>query len=291
MLGPDPASEVACTIGGVIANNSSGRACGVAHNTYHTLESAVVVLPSGTIIDSAAPDADETLRAAEPEIHETLARLRRIVTEDERLATEIRRQFSIKNTMGYSINALLDEESPAQMLIRLMVGSEGTLGFMAKATFRTVPRHPAAATTLLVFDSLRGATDSLVDIVDSGATTIELIDAASLRAARANLEFAPVLPDGDYRPLRPARRVPGARRHEPGAHAPGRGHVVQHHGQRVVLRNDQRLETPRTALADAQAAVCVDRRRASQRNDRAPGGPSQCRSKSCREPAKGFSSL
>ena len=28
-LGPDPASEIACTIGGVVANNSSGMACGV----------------------------------------------------------------------------------------------------------------------------------------------------------------------------------------------------------------------------------------------------------------------
>jgi D-lactate dehydrogenase len=33
-FGPDPASEVACTIGGVIANNSSGMACGTNDNAY-----------------------------------------------------------------------------------------------------------------------------------------------------------------------------------------------------------------------------------------------------------------
>ena len=33
-LGPDPASEIACTIGGVIANNSSGMSCGTEFNTY-----------------------------------------------------------------------------------------------------------------------------------------------------------------------------------------------------------------------------------------------------------------
>ncbi|MCU1532640.1 MAG: FAD-binding oxidoreductase, partial [Arthrobacter sp.] len=36
-LGPDPASEIACTVGGVIANNSSGMACGTEFNTYRTL--------------------------------------------------------------------------------------------------------------------------------------------------------------------------------------------------------------------------------------------------------------
>ena len=32
-LGPDPASEIACTIGGVVNTNSSGMACGVKENT------------------------------------------------------------------------------------------------------------------------------------------------------------------------------------------------------------------------------------------------------------------
>ena len=62
-LGPDPASESACTLGGVVADNSSGMACGTEFNTYRTLESMVLVLPSGTVLDTAAPDAGEQLRA------------------------------------------------------------------------------------------------------------------------------------------------------------------------------------------------------------------------------------
>ena len=46
-LGPDPASEIACTIGGVIANNSSGMQCGTELNAYRTIESMVIVLPVG----------------------------------------------------------------------------------------------------------------------------------------------------------------------------------------------------------------------------------------------------
>jgi D-lactate dehydrogenase len=52
-LGPDPASEVACTIGGVVANNSSGMACGTEFNTYRTLTSMIFVLTDGTMINTA----------------------------------------------------------------------------------------------------------------------------------------------------------------------------------------------------------------------------------------------
>ena len=44
-LGPDPASEGACTLGGVVANNSSGMACGTVANSYATLDSLTLVLP------------------------------------------------------------------------------------------------------------------------------------------------------------------------------------------------------------------------------------------------------
>ena len=36
-LGPDPASSVACTVGGVLADNSSGMSCGTIANSYQTL--------------------------------------------------------------------------------------------------------------------------------------------------------------------------------------------------------------------------------------------------------------
>ncbi|MFB7893575.1 FAD-binding and (Fe-S)-binding domain-containing protein [Microbacterium sp. NPDC056044] len=196
-LGPDPASEIACTIGGVIANNSSGMACGTTQNTYRTLESAVIVLAGGTVIDSAAPDADERLRRAEPALCDALLALRTRLLDEPDLRDEVERQFAIKNTMGYGINALLDHDTPVQILTHLMIGSEGTLGFVAEATFRTVPLHRHAATTLLVFETLHLATDALVAIVASGAATVELMDAASLRAARIDPESATALPSFD----------------------------------------------------------------------------------------------
>jgi D-lactate dehydrogenase len=179
-LGPDPASEAACTIGGVVANNSSGMACGTEENTYRTLESMVLVLPSGTTIDTARPDADRQLRDREPALHDGLARLRDRVRADPASVATIRRQFALKNTMGYGVNAFLDFDDPVDVLQHLVVGSEGTLAFVAEATFRTVPVLPEVATALAVFPTLDAATRALPDLVASGAATLELMDATSI---------------------------------------------------------------------------------------------------------------
>ena len=126
----------------MIANNSSGMACGIVENTYRTLESLVLVLPSGTMIDTGAPDADDRLRLTEPELYAGLLRLRDRVRGIAASVEMIRRQYAMKNTMGYGVNAFLDHDTPSEILAHLIVGSEGTLGFVAEATFRTVPVKP-----------------------------------------------------------------------------------------------------------------------------------------------------
>lgn len=187
-LGPDPASEIACTIGGVVANNSSGMACGISDNTYRTLESATLVLPSGTILDTSAPDADEHLAHAEPELHAGLLRLRdRVRSNPESVAT-IRELYAIKNTMGYGLNSFLDHDSAVDLLLHLVIGSEGTLAFVAQATFRTVAIGGSVATGLLVFNDLAAATSALPALVAAGFATIELLDATSLRVAQRDPE-------------------------------------------------------------------------------------------------------
>lgn len=187
-LGPDPASEIACTIGGVVANNSSGMSCGTHANTYRTLQSAVLVLPSGTVIDTGAADAADLLRDREPAIHAGLERLRDRVRADRDSVATLRRLHAIKNTMGYGLNAFLDHDEPVKILEHLVVGSEGTLAFVAEATFRTVPILPAVATGLLLFPDLAAATASLTTLIETGFATIELMDAASLRVAQQDPE-------------------------------------------------------------------------------------------------------
>ena len=179
-LGPDPASESACTVGGVVANNSSGMHCGTRFNTYHTLESMTLVLPTGTVIDSAQPDAGRRLAEVEPELHDGLLRLRRRIRDNPASTALIRRLFAMKNTMGYGVNAFVDHEEPLDILVRLMIGSEGTLGFVAEAVFATVEVFQHMATGLLVFPDVEAATSAVPQLIEAGTVTAELMDAASL---------------------------------------------------------------------------------------------------------------
>ena len=144
-------------IGGILANNSSGMCCGVAQNSYHTLDSA----------DGRArrrhPRRHRPARrrrrssaARRPDLHAELTALRDAIRGDAALAARIRKKFATKNTSGYSLNAFLDRDRPADILARLMVGSEGTLGFVAEATLRTVPEPPCRATALVFFAAARG---------------------------------------------------------------------------------------------------------------------------------------
>lgn len=183
-LGPDPASEVACTIGGVVANNSSGMACGTEFNSYATLDSLTLVLPSGTVIDTAKPDADEHLRQSEPVLYAGLAQLRQRILDNPTSVEKIRDLYSIKNTMGYSLNSFVDYSRPIDILARLIVGSEGTLAFIAEVTFRTIPLLQKSATGLLIFKNLGDATSSLPQLKASDAAVIELLDTSSLLVAQ-----------------------------------------------------------------------------------------------------------
>ena len=192
-LGPDPASEIACTVGGVVANNSSGMCCGTHSNTYQTLDSSVLVLPSGTILDTSDPAADHLFRSAEPAIHAGLLALRNRIRESPASLRTIERLFALKNTMGYGVNSFVDHDRAIDILEHLVVGSEGTLAFVAEATFRTVALAPHVATGLLIFNDLASATAALPQLVEAGFAAIELMDATSLRVAQRDPEATPDL--------------------------------------------------------------------------------------------------
>ncbi len=190
-LGPDPASASACTIGGVIANNSSGMCCGTTQNSYKTLASLTFMLPSGTFIDSARQDAEQLFAAAEPALAAGLMEIKREIEADQELVARLRKKFSIKNTTGYHMEAFLDGATPLEIFRRLIVGSEGTLAFIAEAVFETIPDDQYRLTSFMIFPDMYAACAAVKPFVDHGAAAVELVDRASLRA----VEGKPGVPD------------------------------------------------------------------------------------------------
>ncbi|MFD7532845.1 FAD-binding and (Fe-S)-binding domain-containing protein [Streptomyces sp. NPDC059849] len=183
LLGPDPASAIACTIGGVVANNASGMTAGTTRNSYRTVSSLTFVLPGGTVVDTGDPAADEALAQAEPELCEGLLALKAEIEADPELTARIRAKYEIKNTNGYRLDAFLDGATPVQILRGLMVGSEGTFGFISEVVFDTLPLDRRISTALLFFPSLTAAAAAVPRFNEAGAIAVELMDGNTLRAS------------------------------------------------------------------------------------------------------------
>ena len=182
-LGPDPASADVATIGGVIANNAGGMRCTLERNAYHTVSSLTLVLASGTVIDTAAPDAEAAFAAAEPELAAGLRQLREELLADEELAQRVRHKFAIRNTNGYALSALLDGETPLEIFRRLLIGSEGTLAFVAEAVIDTIPAPAMTTVSWVVLPSISQAAALVPGLVGLGAEAVELMLAPALAAA------------------------------------------------------------------------------------------------------------
>ncbi|MDP9136280.1 MAG: FAD-binding oxidoreductase, partial [Actinomycetota bacterium] len=190
-LGPDPAStEIAC-VGGVIANNSGGMRCGITNDCYETVSALSFVLPSGTAIDSEAAGAEEAFAEAEPGLARGLTEIRDEIRADAELCERIRAKFRIKNTTGYRLCAFLDADTPLQIFRRLLVGSEGTLAFVAEAVFETVPLRDRTTTSWVHFDSIADATAPVPELVAAGASAVELMVAPALMVAANSIPGTP----------------------------------------------------------------------------------------------------
>jgi D-lactate dehydrogenase len=191
-LGPDPASIDVATIGGVIANNAGGMRCTLERNAYHTVSSLTLVLASGTVIDSAAPDAEAAFAAAEPELAAGLLQLRAELLADTELTQRIRHKYTIRNTNGYVLAALLDADTPLEIFRRLIVGSEGTLAFMAEAVINTLPAPAVTTVAWVPLPSIGEAVALVPGLVALGAEAVELMLGPALTAAA---QYFPGTPD------------------------------------------------------------------------------------------------
>ncbi len=183
-IGPDPASIDAAMIGGIAANNASGMCCGTAQNSYKTLAGLRLVLADGTLLDTRDAASRASFAAQRPELIAGLTELGRSVHEDKSLAAHIRHKYRLKNTTGYGLNALVDYTDPIDILAHLMIGSEGTLGFMSEVTYFTVEEHAHKASALILFDALETACSAVTQLKPSPVVAVELLDRASLRAVQ-----------------------------------------------------------------------------------------------------------
>ncbi len=190
-IGPDPASIDTAKIGGILANNASGMCCGVEENSYRTISSVRLVLVDGTVIDTGDDRSIDNFKKSHGWLLDRLSALRQQVLANDELAERIRYKFKIKNTTGYSLNALVDYEDPVDIMTHLMVGSEGTLAFISDTIFKTVIEHRYKASALILFKNVEDACRAIPLLRSQPVAAAELMDRASL----ASVEGKEGMPD------------------------------------------------------------------------------------------------
>ena len=190
-IGPDPASINTCKIGGIAANNASGMCCGTAQNSYHTLAGMRLILADGTVLDTRDADSCTTFQQTHAHLLNGLLALAAKVRANPPLRERIQHKFRLKNTTGYSLNALVDYTDPIDILQHLLIGSEGTLGFIAEINYHTVPEHPHKATALVLFPTIEAACLAVTALKPQPVDAVELIDRAGLRS----VQDKPGMPD------------------------------------------------------------------------------------------------
>jgi D-lactate dehydrogenase len=183
-LGPDPASINSAMIGGIVMNNASGMNCGVHENSYKTIVGARIIFADGTLLDTNSKESRDLFIASHPEFIAKIEEIKTRIRSNDTLVARIKKKYSIKNTTGLSVNAFIDYDDPIQIIVNLLVGSEGTLAFASEFTLKTVIDQAFKASAMIYFPDIVTASKAVVmmkqgDKVVYGA---ELLDRLALKA-------------------------------------------------------------------------------------------------------------
>ena len=159
---PDPASVSSAMVGGIVVNNASGMNCGVHANSDHMLLSARLILTDGTILDTGDEQSREAFRKSHPDFLKQIEALRDEVRKDADLTKRIQYKYSIKNVTGLNIRPLVDYDDPFDIIAHSIVGSEGTLAFLAHVRMRTLHEYPYRASAMVYFQTMEESCKAIV---------------------------------------------------------------------------------------------------------------------------------
>ena len=189
-FGPDVATSARATLGGMIANNSSGSHTPVYGTTADHISELEVVLADGRAV--AVGPGHDTLRKERDLVKDLV--LFHELTIAERLP-----QGLTKRGPGYAIDRCVREPNNIN---HLLCGSEGTLAAITSAEVKIVPLPRQQGLALIFFASLAEAMQATVELLDLKPAAIEHLDRVLLDQTRGQREFQPArdLLELDFKP-------------------------------------------------------------------------------------------
>lgn len=183
MFAPDPASKNSAMVGGIIVNNASGMNCGTHANSDRILKSLRIILADGTLLDTADEDSKAAFAKSHPALLNEIIAIRDGIRADEELKRRIRFKYSIKNVTGLNLLPFITFNDPFEIIAHCIVGSEGTLAFLAEATLATSHLYKKSASAMLYFDSLAEASRCVVALKKGAPVhSCEMLDKKSLES-------------------------------------------------------------------------------------------------------------
>lgn len=172
----DVSTASRATLGGMTGNNSCGARSIRYGNMVHNVRSVEALLADGT------SGHFQQLNGAllEPQ-HRQLAE--QLLALGTRETEEINSRFPdlLRRVGGYNIDELTREQPN---LGRLLVGSEGTLGFFQRIHLNLQPIPPHKVLGVCHFPTFYAAMDSTQHIVELGPSAVELVDRTMIELAR-----------------------------------------------------------------------------------------------------------
>jgi FAD/FMN-containing dehydrogenase/Fe-S oxidoreductase len=178
-FGPDVATASRATLGGMVANNSSGAHAPVYGTTAGHVEALELVLADGRIAWVGSDHADlEPLRA----------RTQSLVDAHAAAIRERMPDVLVKRWPGYGLDGFLDHPDD---LARLVAGSEGTLAVITAARLRTVPRPATRSLAVIRFASVAEAMQASVELLPLAPAAVEHLDRIVFGQSEGQAAFAP----------------------------------------------------------------------------------------------------
>ena len=166
-LPPDPASSNYCTIGGMVANNSSGAHCLGYGNTIDFLQEINVVYSDGSF-GFVYPNSN-TSKFQDDKI----ANLLRLLSPYVSLIQQQYPKVS-KNSCGYRLDAVIDDQSFHPQ--KIFAASEGTLGIITSAKLKILDIPLYRCLLVLGFEDLLSAISVIPLILQFSPVALEMLD-------------------------------------------------------------------------------------------------------------------
>jgi len=184
-FGPDPASIKSAMVGGIVMNNASGMSCGTVANSDRMLIDGRIVFVDGSVLDTFDQDSREAFVRSHQDFIRQIEILRDDIRADQALSERIRHKYSIKNVTGLNLLPFLLYDDPIEIILHLLVGSEGTLAFISEVTMKTLPQAPLEADSMVYFQDMAEAARAVIALKNQNVSAVEMLDKRSLASVNA----------------------------------------------------------------------------------------------------------